>query len=154
MPRPFTLNIYALRLIPNTQLAKDVEVRGIKLPPIDADYQVGHHRTMGNLLVFLLTVFKLPEWLYKYLRNKIYPVHTKQTLYPVLFTLARVAYLVNRGIAHLRFMDFSVIPGKVGYFLWKFGIVNMWKRFLLRNYHIPKNQLRGYKEKPINKQSV
>ena len=154
MPRPFTLNIYALRLIPNTQLAKDVEVRGIKLPPIDADYQVGHHRTMGNLLVFLLTVFKLPEWLYKYLRNKIYPVHTKQTLYPVLFTLARVAYLVNRGIAHLRFMDFSVIPGKVGYFLWKFGIINMWKRFLLRNYHIPKNQLRGYKQKPINKQSV
>ena len=142
MPRPFTLNIYALRLIPNTQLAKDVEERGIKLPPIDADYQVGHHRTMGNLLVFLLTVFKLPEWLYKYLRNKIYPVHTKQTLYPVLFTLARVAYLVNRGIAHLRFMDFSVIPGKIGYFLWKFGIIGFWQRFILKRYRLPEAKLR------------
>ena len=47
-----------------------------------------------------------------------------------------------------------IAPGKLGYFLWKFGIINMWKRFLLRNYHIPKNQLRGYKQKPINKQSV
>ena len=142
MPRPFTLNIYALRLIPNTQMAKDVEARGIKLPPIDADYQVGHHRTMGNVLVFALTVFKLPEWLYKRLRKKIYPVHTKQELYPILFTLARVAYFINRGVAHLRFMDFSVIPGKVGYFLWKFGVIRLWKKFLLRNYYIPQEKKR------------
>ena len=31
MPRPFSLNIFALRLIPNTQLEKDIEGRGIRI---------------------------------------------------------------------------------------------------------------------------
>ena len=143
MPRPFTLNIYSLRIIPNTQLAKDAEKRGVKIPPIDAHYQVGHQRTMGNLLVYYLTVFTLPEWLYKYLRNKIYPIHTQQPHYPILFTLCRVAYLVKRSIDHIRFMDFSIIPGKAGYFLWKLGIIKIWKRFFLRHYHLPKNKLKN-----------
>ena len=143
LPRPFTLNIYSLRIIPNTQLAKDAEKRGVKIPPIDAHYQVGHQRTMGNLLVYYLTVFTLPEWLYKYLRNKIYPVLTPQPHYPILFTLCRVAYLVKRSIDHIRFMDFSIIPGKAGYFLWKLGIMKIWKRFLVRHYHLPKNKLKN-----------
>ena len=139
MPRPFTLNIYALRIIPNTSLAKEVEKRGLVVPPIDADYQTGHYRTMGNILVFFLTVFKMPQWLYKYLRNKIYPVHTKQPHYPILFTSVRVAYLMKRAINHLRFMDFSVIPGKTGYFLWKFGVIKFWQRFFLRHYQLKNN---------------
>jgi hypothetical protein len=35
-------------------------------------------------------------------------------------------------------MDFSVLPGKVGYFLWKFGIIGFWQRFILKRYHLPK----------------
>ncbi len=142
MPRPFTLNIYALRIIPNTQLAKDVEKRGFDIPPIDADYQIGFHRTMGNILVFFLTVFKMPRWLYKYLRNKIYPVHTKQPHYPILFAFVRTLYLVKRGFDHLRFMDFSILPGKPGYYLWKFKIISFWQRFILKRYSLPKIKLR------------
>ena len=142
MPRPFTLNIFALRIIPNTQLAKDVEKRGLDIPEIDALYQIGYHRTMGNVLVFFLTVFKMPRWLYKYLRNKIYPVHTKQPHYPILFAFARTLYLVKRGFDHLRFMDFSILPGKSGYYLWKFRIISVWQRFILKRYHLPKEKLR------------
>ena len=142
MPRPFTLNIFALRIIPNTQLAKDVEKRGFDIPSIDADYQIGYHRTMGNVLVFFLTVFKMPRWLYKYLRNKIYPVHTKQTLYPVLFTIVRTLYFAKRAFDHLRFMDFSILSGKSGYLLWKIGIIKFWKKFVLKQYRLPETKLR------------
>ena len=142
MPRPFTLNLFALRIIPNTQLAKDVEKRGLDISEIDALYQIGYHRTMGNVLVFFLTFFKIPRWLYKYLRNKIYPIHTKQPHYPILFALVRTLYYVKRAFDHLRFMDFSVLPGKPGYFLWKLGIIKFWKKFVLKLYRLPEAKLR------------
>jgi len=138
MPRPYTLNIFALRLIPNTQMEKDVEERGIDIPSIKKSYITDYHRTMGNCLVFALAVCKIPRWLYKILRNKVYPVHTKQPHYPILFFVVRMAYLMKRAFDHLRFMDFSVIPGKTGYFLWKLGVIKFWQRFFLKRYHLPK----------------
>ena len=141
MPRPFTLNLFALRIIPNTQLAKDVENRGVEIPPIHKNFYSGYHRTLGNALIFALTFWKIPRWLFKILRNKVYPAQNKQPHYPILFTFSRVAYLIKRGFGHLRFMDFSVLPGKTGYFLWKLGIIGFWQRFVLKRYHLPKKNL-------------
>jgi hypothetical protein len=31
----------------------------------------------------------------------------------------------------MRFMDFSVITGKVGYVFWRLGIISFWRRFLI-----------------------
>ena len=73
---------------------------------------------MGNCLVFALAVWKIPRWLYKILRSKVYPVHTKQPHYPILFFFVRMAYFMKRAFDHLRFMDFSIFPGKTGYYLW------------------------------------
>ena len=84
----------------------------------------------------------MPRWLYKYLRNKIYPVHTKQPRYPILFMFVRTLYYIKRAFDHLRFMDFSVLPGKPGYYLWKFGVISFWQRFILKRYRLPKEQLR------------
>ena len=142
MPRPYTLNIYALRIIPNTTMAKELEDRGIKIPPIDKNYSIDYHRTLGNCIVFALTFWKMPRWLYKILRKKIYPVHTKQTLYPVLFTFVRTLYFAKRAFDHLRFMDFSVLSGKSGYLLWKIGIIKFWKKFVLKKYRLPEAKLR------------
>ena len=139
MPRPYTLNIYALRIIPNTTMAKDIESRGLKTPPIDKNYFIDYHRTLGNCLVFALTFWKMPKWLYKFLRKKVYPVQTKQPLYPILFTIIRTLYYIKRAFDHLRFMDFSVLPGRPGYFLWKFGIIKFWRRFILKRYHLKIN---------------
>ena len=138
MPRPFTLNSYALRIIPNTTMAKDFEDRGFKTPPIDKNYFIGYHRTLGNCLVFALTFWKIPRWLFSILRKKVYPVHTKQPHYPILFWFCRTGYLIKRAFDHLRFMDFSILPGKTGYYLWKFGVISFWKRFILKRYHLPK----------------
>ena len=142
MPRPYTLNIYALRIIPNTTMAKDIEDRGLKVPPIDKNYFIDYHRTLGNCLVFALTFWKMPRWLYKYLRNKIYPVHTKQPRYPILFMFVRTLYYIKRAFDHLRFMDFSVLPGKPGYFLWKLGVIKFWKKFVLKPYRLAEAKLR------------
>ena len=138
MPRPFALNIFALRLIPNTKLEKDIKDRGIDIPTIKENYHTGYHRTLGNALIFALTVYKIPRWLFNILRKKVYPVHTKQPHYPILFWFCRTSYLIKRAFDHLRFMDFSILPGKTGYYLWKFGIINFWKRFILKRYHLPK----------------
>ena len=138
MPRPFTLNVYALRIIPNTLMAKDIEKMGLKVPPIDKNYTSGYHRTLGNLLVFFLTFWKIPRWLYKILRNKIFPVHQKQSTYPILFWITRMLYLIKRAYNHLRFMDFSILPGKPGYILWKIGVIRFWQKFMLKNYNLPK----------------
>jgi len=132
MPRPFTLNIFCLRVIPNTEMARDMKKRGIKIPEIDADYFTGYKQTMGNALIFALTVWKIPKWLYKILRKKIYPAHAKQEYYPILFTICRTLYYFKRGFDHLRFMDFSFLPGKPGYFLWKIGLIGFWQKFILK----------------------
>ena len=145
MPRPFTLNVFALRVIPNTLLAKDLEIRGLDVPSIQKNYITGYHRTLGNMLVFALVVMKIPKWLFKKLRNKIHPVAKEQTHYPILFKFFRISYLIKRGLDHLRFMDFSVLPGKTGYFLWKLGIIKFWQQHILKRYHLPKD-----KEKKIS----
>ena len=139
LPRPFTLNVFALRAIPNTQLARDIEERGVTVPPIDKNYTVGFHSTLGNILVYALVIWKIPKWLFNILRNKSYPVHYKQPSYPFLFKVIYTAYLVKRGLSHLRFMDFSIIGGQVTYFLWKFGIISFWQRFILKRYHLSNN---------------
>ena len=132
-------------------MAKDLEERGLKIPEIDANYFAGYHRTMGNALVFALTVWKIPRWLYKILRKKIYPAHAKQKYYPILFTFCRAAYYFKRGFDHLRFMDFSFLPGKPGYFLWKIGVIRLWHRFFLKRYNLPpKKNLEVHQHKSIN----
>jgi len=136
MPRPYTLNIYSLRIIPNTQMAKDLEERGIKIKEIDVDYESGYKRTLANCLVFCLTFWKMPRWFYKILRKRVYPSHVKQKNYPILFAFARTIYYLKRGLDHLRFMDFTYVPGSLGYYLWKFGIIRLWQRLFVKRFKL------------------
>ena len=61
MPRPYTLNIYALRIIPNTTMARDLEAIGVKIPSINKNYYSEYYRTMGNCLIFAFTFWKIPK---------------------------------------------------------------------------------------------
>ena len=143
MPRPYTLNVYALRVIPNTIMAKQIEDRGLKVPPIDKNYYIDYRRTLGNILVFALTIWKIPRWLYKILRKRVYPVQDKQPSYPILFWIVRMIYLAKRAFNHLRFMDFSLLPGKIGRIFWKLGIISFWQRFIVKQYHLPKQKYKN-----------
>ncbi len=139
MPRPFTLNVYALRIIPNTPLAKDLEARGISIPSIKKNH-FGYQKTLGNCLIFALCIWKIPEWLYKILRNKVHPSYAPQKHYPVLFFLCRTSYLIKRALQHIRFLDFSFFPGKPGYYLWKLKIIQFWQKFMLKKYNLQSNE--------------
>ena len=154
MPRPYTLNVYALRVIPNTIMAKQIEDRGLKVPPIDKNFFIDYRRTLGNILVFALTIWKIPRWLYKILRKRVYPVQDKQPSYPILFWIVRMIYLVKRAFNHLRFMDFSLLPGKIGRIFWKLGIISFWQRFIVKQYHLPKQEYKNLPETPDNLKNI
>ena len=138
MPRPFTLNVYSLRVIPNTQLAKDIEGKGFDIPSITKYYFSGYNKTLANCLVFILPFWKMPRWLYKILRKKIYPIHMEQTRYPILFMLARTGYMIKRYLDHMRLLDFTYFLGKLGYYLSKFRIVKIWQHLFWKRYHLVK----------------
>ena len=141
MPRPYTPNIFSLRIIPNTTMAKQFQDRGIDIPSITKFYHLGYDRTLANTLIFTIAFWKMPKWLYKILRKKIYPMQMDQTRYPILFKIAHWGWMIRRLYDHLRFMDFSVLPGRFGYYLWKFGIINFWQRFMLKRYRLTETKL-------------
>jgi hypothetical protein len=75
------------------------------------------------------------------------PSSEEQKMYPKLGTLLRSAYLAKRAIDHMRFVDFSVLPGRSGYFLWKLGIVDrLQRRFTKRP---PRPDAKTYKAKDV-----
>jgi len=140
-PRPFTLNIYALRVIPNTALAKDIAATSYKVPAINKSYHSEYQPTLANVLVFMLVVWNIPKPLYDMLRKKAYPVNHEQSHYPILLSFFRTAYLIKRALGHLRLMDFSVFPGHASYILWKFGIIKFWRKYFLKRFKLPKEEL-------------
>lgn len=127
LPKPYTLNLFALRVIPNTRLAAALAERNIPVPDIRLTLP-SHLPTLANLLIYLILLFKLPPSLYSSLRSKALPSCQAQNGYPRLLLILRLMYLTRRAIDHLRFMDFSVLTGKAGYMLWKIGAVGLWQR--------------------------
>jgi anaerobic magnesium-protoporphyrin IX monomethyl ester cyclase len=129
LPRPFTLFIYALKVIPNTELAKAVRERGIDLDDISANYQTIPAR-WANVLLYLLALWRPPRRLWDRLLRRVQASGTPQPLYPLTAFLLRTLYLSKRVLDHLRFMDFSIIPGHAGWLCWRLGVVAFWWRFL------------------------
>ena len=52
---------------------------------------------------------------FDFLLRRVQATSTPQREYPMLGTLLRTLYLSKRVVEHLRFMDFSIIPGWSGY---------------------------------------
>ena len=127
MPRPYTLNLFSLRLIPNTEMTKRFGELGVSVPTIKSNVYPTRP-TLGNLLLHLLPIWKIPESMYRRLRPRVLPSHVEQPHYPVLFLLVRALFLSKRAFYHLRFMDFTVLTGRFGYWMWKLGIMDFWTR--------------------------
>lgn len=129
LARPFTLNVFSLRAIPNTELERQMEERNITLCSISQGYA---HTvpTLANCIVYLLGIARLPGWLFDRLSRWVKPVTEQQGHYPNLALVCRTLYLFRRAFDHLRFLDFSVLPGKVGFVLWKLGLLARRKRTL------------------------
>ena len=130
LPRPFTLNLYSLKIIPNTDLERLMKQEGLDVEEISSNY-THIAPTFANLLVYLITVFRPPRWLWNRLLGRAKALETAQPHYPLLHIAARTLYLVKRGLDHLRFMDFSVMTGRIGYVLWRLGILRFWRRHVV-----------------------
>ena len=130
LPRPYVFYIYSLRVIPNTVLEKQMKDAGIDLEQINAYYAV-LHPSLANALLYLITFWKPPRWLFDRMLKHVEARQTPQKQYPRLVLALRSLYLLKRAYDHMRFMDFSVITGKVGYVFWRLGIISFWRRFLI-----------------------
>ncbi|HWF36031.1 MAG TPA: hypothetical protein VG295_11680, partial [Solirubrobacteraceae bacterium] len=127
MPRPFTLLIYSLKVIPNTELERAMQERGVELEKIDSSYLVIPPRA-ANLLLYLLCIVKPPAWLWRRLLVRVRASGEPQKLYPRLGIVLRLLYLVRRVIPHAQRLDFSITPGWAGYWAWRLGLVGLWNR--------------------------
>jgi radical SAM superfamily enzyme YgiQ (UPF0313 family) len=129
LARPFTMNLYSLRIIPNTEMEKVMLERGIDVESISGNYLSLPPR-WANLMMHLLAVWRPPRWLFDRLLKRARACTEPQREYPQLAFFLRVLFLTRRGLDHLRCMDFSTIPGRFGYFCWRFGVLTFWRRYL------------------------
>ena len=125
--RPYTLNVYALKVIPNTEMEREFVKRNIDFGCISENY-VKTSKTLSNALIYILATFKIPNFVYLFLLQYVMPASAKQRRFPIFIFFCRSLYLGKRFIDHMRFMDFSVVMGKVGYILWKFGILDYYEK--------------------------
>jgi radical SAM superfamily enzyme YgiQ (UPF0313 family) len=136
LPRPFTLNLFSLRVMPNTELADQFEQLGIDRDAYDMA-SVGYHTlepTFANAMLYLLCIIKPPRFLFERWLEKCKPSADQQKNHRLLNLQLRIGWLVRRGLGHLKRMDFALIPGRLGYFLWKIGFISFWRRRINRKY--------------------
>ena len=145
LARPYSLNVFSLRVIPNTVLAEQMKERKLSIDTISANY-VGLAPTLANSLAFILSSAPIPDWLFQRWLAKSKPFLAEQRRYPNFLRFCRLIYLFRRFIDHVRFMDFSVLTGRMGYILWKTGVISFW-----RKHFIPKFKSDGSNGAPQGK---
>jgi hypothetical protein len=143
LARPFTLNIFSLRVIPNTVLEKQMKENGIDLEQINANY-TSLRPTFANVLLYVLLVYRIPrKWLDRLLPH-VRAFNEPQKMHPVLIHLVRVPWLVKQGLRHLRFGEFSVITGYSGYILWRTGLLRLWKTLFGRKLKVDEKKIESW----------
>lgn len=140
LARPFTMNVLSLRIIPNTVLEKQMLAAGFDVDLIDANY-LRLRPTWSNMMMFLLLWHKPSRRVFDWMLKRVRAYSEPQKNYPTLLTLARIPWLLLQGYRHLRWGEFSVITGKVGYYLWKTGILGLWWKLMRPRYEMPKKEV-------------
>ncbi|MCH7596279.1 MAG: B12-binding domain-containing radical SAM protein [Planctomycetes bacterium] len=134
MPRPFTLNLFSLRVQPNTTMAEQFEKLDIRPGDLASESYKTLRPTFANCLIVLLTLVKPPRKVFDRMLRHVRGVSDPQKLHPWLFYTLHTLYLIRRGFSHLRFMDFSRMPGRTAWILWRLGIVGFWHRRMVPRF--------------------
>jgi radical SAM superfamily enzyme YgiQ (UPF0313 family) len=136
MARPFTLNLFSLRIIPNTVLEQQMHENGIDLEMINGNY-MALRPTWANALTYLLLWYKPPRWLFDKLLTRVRAFNEEQPAYRFTLLMMRLPWLMQQGLRHLKWGEFSVITGKWGYVLWKSGILPIWWKLFRPKFDLP-----------------
>ena len=118
MPRPFALNIFSLRNMPNTELGRQLAELGTEVDGIENNY---HHvrPTYSNALLYIVAMVKIPRPLFEFLLKFTRPYKKSAHLYQPALIFLRTFFYTQRAYHHLRRLDFSVAFGRIGYLLWR-----------------------------------
>lgn len=123
LPRPYTLNIFSLRLFPKTKLWDYFSKHpGFDVGKITSSYLLTG-KSLMTVFLYLLVFIKPPKWFYRRMCNLIQGYDPKQKNYPALYLLVKTIYLVNRAWQHLKKADFTTLTGDWVWFLWRLGII-------------------------------
>lgn len=125
MPRPFTLNIFSLRYIPNTELGRQLAQADAEIESIETDY-TSVKPTFANALMYLCAIVRIPGWLFDRLIVKARPYRESQSPYwrPVILLL-RLLFFIKRATHHIRWCDFSIVFGRLGRLLKNLGFFQL-----------------------------
>lgn len=143
--RPFTLNIFSLKAIPNTRMEEMLREAGVNIEEISDSY-VNIPPRWANMVMYLLAIWRPPRWLFDRLLQGVRASSEQQTMYPVMAGILRAVFLIKRGIDHLLHLDFSVIPGYTGYLVWKSGLVKFWWRRVIPKMEKPARPIKNRRE--------
>jgi len=127
LARPYTLNLYSLKVIPNTALAEAIAESGVDIEEFSSTYNKIRPSAM-NLIVYLLTFWRPPRWLFSRLLARVEGTSPTQTDSPGLGFVLRFLYLTKRSVSQLLYMEFSNLPGRTGYYAWKLGVIAFWQK--------------------------
>jgi radical SAM superfamily enzyme YgiQ (UPF0313 family) len=133
MPRPFVLQIYGLRVIPNTKLAEELAKRNVTIQDISKGYLIVEP-TLANAMVYMIAVFRPPKWIFEILLKYAQPYNVEQTKHYFLLFIFRILWLFKRGFIGLLHMNFSELPGKFGWICWKLGIIKLWRTKIQKDF--------------------
>jgi anaerobic magnesium-protoporphyrin IX monomethyl ester cyclase len=141
LARPFTCNIFSLRVIPNTVLERQIKEQGIDLDQINENYTTVRP-TFANVVLYLLLTARPPRWVFDWLLKRVRAYDEQQASYPVLLRLVRLPWLLKQAARHLRFGEFSVITGYPGFILWRLGVLKLWLKLAVKRLDLPPERVR------------
>lgn len=135
MPRPFNLNMFSLRLMPNTNAIKQFFELGIEVRNLKDKCYTKVDPSIANILVYIIDIFRPPERLFEFFLKFVEPTGVKQKEFPIMLMIVRTLYMFKRGLNHIRYLEFSYFPGligNIGYIFGELGILKYWHRHVLK----------------------
>lgn len=143
MPRPFTLNIFSLRVMPNTELENQLKEINLDHMTINDKSYTLVKPSIANILIYVIDIIKPPRKIFEYLLKFAKPYSEQQRKFPITLSIIKSIYMIKRGWHHIRFFEFSYFPGfigDIGYYLWKFNILSAWHQHVLRKNNAQLNK--------------
>jgi anaerobic magnesium-protoporphyrin IX monomethyl ester cyclase len=136
LPRPFSLNLFSLRIIPNTPLEKQMIEHGFDVEQISENYRTVRP-TFANVLLQILMVWRPPRWLFDRWLTKVRAYGEGQKSYRILIQMIRIPWFVQQAFRHLKHGEFTTITGYSGYLLWKAGALRLLRVIFVRKLALP-----------------
>ncbi|MDP6174368.1 MAG: radical SAM protein, partial [Rhodospirillales bacterium] len=97
MPRPFTLNVFSLRHIPNTELGRQLARLEVELEGIDRNYSKVRP-TYANALFYLVAFIRLPAPLFDFALRFAKPYRQSSQRFGFLVWMFRTLFFVRRAM--------------------------------------------------------